>query len=153
MKHGFTLLLKVGILLISIGTLVAMIWFPQTEGRATNLDLISIYKDPFIIYIYIASIPFFIGLFQTFNLLGYLDKNKIFSKAAVKAIRNIKYCALTIIGFLVIAIFYIRLMVHGDDPAGPTMIGFVVIFVSVIIATAASVLQRHLLNSEEKLGS
>lgn len=52
MKKGSTLFLKIVICLIAIGALAGMLWFPQTEGRAANLDLISIYTDPFIIYIY-----------------------------------------------------------------------------------------------------
>jgi hypothetical protein len=136
MKRGSTVFLKVVLVCIAIGVLVGLIRFPQTEGRAAHLDLISIYKDPFIIYIYIASIPFFVGLLQAFKLVGYVDKNKIFSKAAIKAVGNIKYCALAIIGFMVVAILYIRVMAHGDDPAGPTMIGFVAILTSILIATA-----------------
>ena len=147
MKKGSTLFLKVVILLIAISVLAGLIWFPQTEGRATNLDLISIYKDPFIIYGFIASIPFFVALYQAIKLLGYVDKNKIFSQGAVKAVRNIKYCALAIIGFLVVAILYIRVMAQGDDPAGPTMMGFVVIFTSVVIATAVGVFQKLLQNA------
>ena len=77
MKKGSTLFLKVVILLIAISVLAGLIWFPQTEGRATNLDLISIYTDPFIIYGFIASIPFFVALYQAIKLLGYVDKNKV----------------------------------------------------------------------------
>src|SRR3970040_393153 len=69
-KQSSKLFLKVVILLIAIGTLIWMIWFPQLEGRATNLDLISIYKDPLIIYGYIASIPFFVALYYAFKFLG-----------------------------------------------------------------------------------
>lgn len=147
MKKGSTLFLKVVILLIAISVLAGLIWFPQTEGRATNLDLISIYKDPLIIYGFIASIPFFVALYQAINLLGYVDKNKIFSQGAVYAVRNIKYCALAIVGFLVMDILYIRVMAQGDDPAGPTMLGFIVIFISVVIATAASIFQKVLQNA------
>lgn len=147
MKQGSTLFLKIVIVLIFFGVLAGLVWFPQTEGRATGLDVISIYKDPFIVSMYVASIPFFVALFQTFKLLGYVDKNKIFSQAAVKAVRNIKYCALVIIGFLVMALFYIRVMAQGDDPAGPTMMGLVAIFTSVVIATAAGVFQKLLQNA------
>ena len=147
MKKSSTLFLKLVIGLIAVGVLAGMIWFPQTEGRATNLDLISIYTDPFIIYVYVASIPFFVALYQVFKLLGHIDKNKIFSQAAVKTVRNIKYCALAVIGFLVVAIFYIRVMAQGDDPAGPTMVGLVAIFTSVVIATATADFQKLLQNA------
>ena len=69
MKKGSTLFLKFVICLIAIVTLILLIWFPQLEGRAVNLDLISIYADPLIIYAYIGSIPFFVGLYQAFKLL------------------------------------------------------------------------------------
>ena len=38
------------VLISGIATLAAMMRFPQSEGRAANLDLISIYADPLIIY-------------------------------------------------------------------------------------------------------
>lgn len=147
MKRSSTLFLRFVLCMIAIVALVGLIWFPQAEGRATNLDLISIYTDSFIIYGYIASIPFFLALYQAFKLLGYVDKNKIFSQAAIKAVRNIKYCALAISGFLVLAILYIRVMVHGDDPAGPTMLGFIAIFISIVIATATAIFERLLQNA------
>lgn len=147
MKRGSTLFLKIVILLIAIVALAGLIWFPQTEGRAASLDLVSIYTDPFIIYGYIASIPFFVALYQAFKLLGYVDKNKIFSLAAVRAINNIKYCALAISGLLAVAIFCLRVMAQDDDLAGPTMLGFIAVFVSVVIATAAAVFEKLLQNA------
>src|SRR4030065_2484038 len=100
MKKVSTLFLKVVILLIAIGALAGILWFPQTEGRAANLDLINIYADPFIIYIYIASIPFFIGLYQAFKLLNLIDANKAFSQSAVNALKNMKFASLSLIGFI-----------------------------------------------------
>jgi hypothetical protein len=147
MKQGSTLFLKLIICLIAIVVVAWMIVFPQLEGRATNLDLISIYRDPFIIYGYIASIPFFVALFQALKLLGYVEKDAIFSQAAIRAVSIVKYCALATIGFLVVAILYIRVMAQGDDPAGPTMIGLIAIFTSVVIATAVGVFQMLLQNA------
>jgi hypothetical protein len=139
--------LKVVILLIAIGVLAYMLWFPQTEGRATSLDLISIYTDPFIIYIFIASTPFFIGLYQAFKLLNLIDANKAFSQGAVNALRNIKFASLSLISFIAVAEFYIRFVAHGDDPAGPTALGILVSFAVAIIATAAAIFQKLLQNA------
>src|SRR3989344_6035615 len=148
MKWSSTLFLKVVIVLITIVALVGMIRFPQTEGRAANLDLFSIYKDPFIIYLYIASIPFFTALYQAFKRLGLIDANKIFSQASVKAVRNIKYCAIALMGFLLGAISYIFVMskATNDDGAGAIAVGLVTIFASCVIAAAADVFQRLLQN-------
>jgi DUF2975 family protein len=147
MKKGSTLFLKFVICVIAIGALIWLIWFPQLEGRAANLDLISIYKDPLIIYAYIGSIPFFVGLYQAFKLLGYIDGNKVFSQSSVNAMKNIKYCAITFSGFIVLGILYIRLFVRGDDPAGVTALGIFTTFASIVIATAAAVFQRLLQNA------
>ena len=147
LKQGSTLFLRIVISLIGIVTLAGLIWFPQIEGRAANLDLFSIYKDPLIIYGFIASIPFFVALYHGFMLLGYVDKNQVFSQSAVKAIRNIKYCAITLSGFIVLGILYIRLFANGDDPAGPTAVGIFTTFTSIVIATAAAVFERLLQNA------
>lgn len=147
MKRGSTLFLKVVILLIAIGALAGMIRFPQTEGRAANLDLISIYTDPFIIYIYIGSIPFFIGLYQAFKLLNLIDAHRAFSQGAVNTLKNMKFASLSLIGFIALAMLYIRFFAHGDDPAGPTAIGIIVSFVVAVIATASAVFQKLLQNA------
>jgi hypothetical membrane protein len=150
MKRTVTLFLRVVILLIAATSLAGMIRFPQLEGRATNLDLISIYKDPFIIYLYIASIPFFIILYQAFVLLGYIEQNKTFSKLSVRAVRNIKYFATVFIGLIVIGILYVRVFIKGDDPAGPTALGIFTIFVFTIIGVTASVFEKRLQNAINK---
>ncbi len=147
MKKGSTFFLKGVILLIAIGVLAGMLWFPQTEGRATNLDLISIYADPFIIYIYLASIPFFVGLYQAFKLLNLIDTNKAFSQGAVNTLKNMKYASLSLISFIALAMLYIRFAAGGDDPAGPTMLGIIASLAAAIIATAAAVFQKLLQNA------
>ncbi|SRR5260221_812176 len=147
MKRSSTLFLKVVILLIAVGTLIGMLWFPQTEGRAANLDLISIYTDPFIIYIYIASTPFFIGLYQAFKLLNLIGANKAFSQGAINTLKNMKFASLSLIGFIALALFYIRIFAHGDDPAGPTMLGILASFAVAVTGTAAAIFQKLLQNA------
>lgn len=156
MNRGSTLFLKFVLCLIGLVVLAVMLWFPQTEGRAANLDLVSIYRDPFIIYLYIASIPFFTALYQAYKILGYIDKNeqgsstsKIFSQDSVKAVRNIKYCAITFAGFIAVATAYIFVMskATNDDGAGAVAVGIITIFASSVLATATAVLQRLLQNA------
>lgn len=147
MKRSSTLFLKVVLCLIAIVTLAGLIWFPQTEGRAKDLDLLSIYSDPFIVYIYIASTPAFIGLYQAFKLLNLIDARKAFSQGAVNTLRNIKFASLGLIIFIALAMFYIRFFAHGDDPAGPTTLGIIASFTFAVIATAAAVFQKLLQNA------
>ncbi len=147
MKKGPTLFLKFVICLIAIGALAGMLWFPRTEGRATNLDLLSIYADPFIISIYIASIPFFVGLYQAFKLLNFINTNKAFSQGAVNTLKHMKFASLSLIGFIALAEFYIRFFVRGDDQAGPTMLGIAMVLAFGVIATVAGVFQKLFQNA------
>jgi cytochrome bd-type quinol oxidase subunit 2 len=146
MKRGSTLFLKAVILLIGIGALAGMIIFPQLEGKNTNADLFSIYfQDPFLAYAYIASIPFFVALYQAFQLLGYIGQNKVFSLDSVRALRTIKYCAIILSILIVMAALYIRIFhAKEDDPAGFIALCIVTTFISVVIATATAVFERLL---------
>ncbi|HCM76712.1 MAG TPA: DUF2975 domain-containing protein [Anaerolineae bacterium] len=146
MKKGSTLFLKVVICLIAGVAFTWLVWFPQLEGRAADLDLINIYLDPLILYTYIGSIPFFVALYQAIKLLGYVDGNKVFSQASVNAVKNIKYCALAFSGFILLGVLYINLFVRDEDPAGVTSLGIFITFASIILATATAIFQRLLQN-------
>jgi hypothetical protein len=149
-KKVSVIFLQVVIVLIGIGVLVAMLWEPHLEGRNVHATLFEIYfKDPFLAYVYIGSIPFFVGLYQAFKVLRYAEQDKIFSQAAVNALRNIKYCAFITAGAIVGADVYLTIAAQSgnDDPAGAVMLGLVATFASIVIGTAASVFERILQNA------
>ena len=147
MKKNSTVFLQVVILLIGVAALAVMIRFPLTEGRAANLDLFSIYADPFLVYGYFSSIAFFVALYQAFKLLGYIRQNKVFSLNSVRTTRRIKYCAIVLGIFIVIAGLYIRIFHDkNDDPAGFIAICIVATFISIIVATTAAVFETILHN-------
>lgn len=131
-------------MLTGIGALAFLLWEPHIEGRNAHATLFEIYfKDPFLAYAYIASIPFFVALYKAFRVLGYAAQNKLFSPEAVKALRAIKYCALAIIGF-VAAGEVILLLGASDDRAGGVFIGLLITFGSILIAAAAAKFERIL---------
>jgi hypothetical protein len=142
-----TMFLQAVIVLIGIGALALMLWEPHIEGRNAHATLFEIYfKDPFLAYAYLSSIPFFVALYQAFQVLGYIGENKAFSQAAVKALRTIKFCALAIIGFVAVGELFIVLG-NSDDRAGGVFIGILITFGSVVIATAAAMFERILQNA------
>ncbi len=144
MKKGSTVFLRFVIGLLAVGVLVGLVWFPQTEGRAAGLNLFQIYADPLILFVYIGSIPFFVGLYQALKFLHLIDANKAFSQAAVNTIRNMKFASLCQIVFVAGAVLFIRFFAHGDDPAGPTGLGMVAIFATGVIAAGAVIFQKLL---------
>ncbi len=144
-KRSSTVFLQTIIVFVGIAALAALLWEPQTEGVNAHASNSEIYfKDPFLALVYAGSIPFFIALYQTFKVLGYARQNNVFSIAAVKALRTIKYCALAIIGFVVVEEMFIMLATSSDDRAGGVFIGVLITFCSVIIAAAAAVFERIL---------
>jgi hypothetical protein len=148
MKKSSTIILQIVIVLIGIGALYFMLWEPHIEGRNAQATLFEIYfKDPFLACVYIASIPFFVALYQAFTLLGYIGQNKTFSQAAVKAVRTIKYCARTLVGFFVAAEAYLFIARPGDDIAGGVFMGLLMILVFGVIAIASAMFERMLQNA------
>ena len=148
MKRIPTLFLQAVIVLIGLVVLAALIGLPLTEGRATNLDLFSIYADPFILYGYATSIAFFVALYKAFKLLGYIGQNRVFSPDAVGALKSIKYCAIVFSILIVMVGLYIRVAHHkDDDPAGFLAICMVTTFASIVVATAAAIFEKILQNA------
>lgn len=135
------------IVLFGIGALALLLWEPQIEGRNAHATQFEIYfKDPFLAFAYIASIPFFMALYQAFKLLGYAGKNEVFSQTAVKALLTIKYCAISIIGFVAAGEIWI-ILGSSDDRAGGVAMGILLAFTSAVIATAAGLFERILQNA------
>jgi hypothetical protein len=150
MKRSSTIFLQFVIVLIGVGALALLVWEPQIEGRNAHATPFEIYfQDPFLALVYAGSIPFFIALYQAFKVLGYVGHNKVFSPEVVKALRTIKYCAIAIIGFVVIEEIFILLMNNGDNdnPGAPIFLGFLIIFPSIVVATAAAMFERILQNA------
>jgi hypothetical protein len=145
MNRSATIFLQAVIVALGIGALALLLWEPQIEGvnaHATNFEIYL--QDPFLALVYAGSIPFFMALYQAFKVLGYARQNKVFSEAAVKALRTIKYCALAIIGFVVAEEIFIMLNHGNDDPAGGVFIGVLITFGSIVVATAAAMFERVL---------
>jgi hypothetical protein len=150
MKRISILFLQGVIVLIGIVALLIMIRIPMTEGRAQNLDLFSIYADPFILYGYASSIAFFVALYKAFKLLGYIRQNKLFSPDSIKTLRSIKYCAIILSVLIAMAGLYIMIFHHkDDDPAGFLAMCIVVTFITIVVATAVAVLEKVLQNAAD----
>jgi hypothetical protein len=147
MKRSSTIFLQIVIVLIAIAAVALLLWEPRIEGRNAHATLFEIYfKDPFLSFVYIGSIPFFVALYQAFKILGYVGQNTVFSRAAVKALRTIKLCAIAIIGFVVAAEILIMFS-HSDDRAGGVFMGILITFGSIVMAAAAAIFERILRNA------
>ncbi|WP_163538420.1 DUF2975 domain-containing protein [Gracilibacillus sp. YIM 98692] len=144
MKKGTTLFLKITVFLIGLPVLaLSLFGLYFLANNPVNPDYAHILY-PILIGMYISVIPFFVALYQAFKLLSYIDKNQAFSKLSVKALKNIKFCAMIICGLYVVIMPFVYLVAELDDAPGLIIIGMVPAFASMVIAVFAAVLQKLL---------
>ncbi|MBN9654124.1 DUF2975 domain-containing protein [Halobacillus sp. GSS1] len=146
MKRGSTLFLKLAVFLIGLPVLALCIFFvPEfAEYAGVLLSDFPIIEPVVFIYMYLTAIPFYFALYQAFKLLNYIDSNKAFSDLSVKALRVIKFCAVTISVLYVVLMPVIYTVAELDDAPGLIVIAMVIILASAVIAVFAAVLQRLL---------
>ncbi|MBU7005959.1 DUF2975 domain-containing protein [Phosphitispora fastidiosa] len=140
-----TLFLKVVVFLIGIAVLALCIFgLPVLAEFEEWIPELAYLQYPFLTGVYAAAIPFFFALYQTLKLLSYIDKNEAFSELSVKALKNIKYCAITISILYMVEMPVLFLIAQADDAPGLVALGLVIIFASFVIAVFAAVLQKLL---------
>ncbi|KMN43277.1 MULTISPECIES: DUF2975 domain-containing protein [Bacillus] len=146
MKQGSTLFLKTAIFLIGIPVLALCIFLvPKIGNYAAELypDIASI-KYLVLINLYATVIPFYLALYQALKLVSFIDKNNAFSKLSVRALKKIKYCAVTISILYVVGMPLFYLVAERADAPSIIILGMLLIFASMVIAVFAAVLQRLL---------
>jgi drug/metabolite transporter (DMT)-like permease len=147
MKRNVTRFLQIVVVLLGIGVFIFMLWEPHLEGRNVDATLFQIYfNDPFLAYVYMASIAFFVGLYQTFKLIGNIGKGGPHLQLVLKALRTIKYCGLILITFILGAEGYLFLVQRKieEDIAGGVMMGAILILISAIVATTTTIFERKM---------
>ena len=150
MKRSSTIFLQLVVVLIGAVALALLLWEPHLEGRNANATLFQIYfQDPLLALVYIGSIPFFMALYQTFRMLGRIGRNDVFSPEVVKALRIIKYCAIAVIGFVIVEELFILIMSGGDNdnPGAPIFMGLLIVLPSIVVAVVAAMFARILQNA------
>src|SRR3989344_3786016 len=141
MKKSSTLFLKLVISLIGIAVLTLCFLFTSEVIKAGGALFF-----PILIIMYVTAIPFFFALYQTLKLLGYINKNIAFSELSVKALKNIKYCAITISVLYVAGTPFLVSVADKDDAPGAVGFGLIFLLASIVIAIFAAVLQRLVQN-------
>ena len=120
---------------------------PHVEGVNRNAGFFAVYFDPFIAYIYIGSVPFFVAIYQGVKFLGYIGRDEIFSQRSVQALRIIKYCALAVIAFVAGSVIFMIVEGDPDDRPAGVFLRLLITIPSFIVATAAGVFKRILQNA------
>ena len=161
MKRGSTTFLKIVIFLVAIAALgVCFIGLPRMVGQEAAKQRPGTAYLPYLFLVcsYVLSVPFFVGLYQAFKLLNYIDGNKAFSELSAGALRYLKYCALTISALMVAGIAALIALSRGkgEDIAGIVAVGLLITFASSVVAIVAAVFQKRVrkaINIKSEKGS
>ncbi len=144
-----TIFLKLAVFLIGAPVLALCIfvlpWIAK-DAAESGWEL-AYFLYGILIVMYVSAIPFFVALYQAFQLLNYIDKNKAFSELSVRALKIIKFCAITISGLYLASMPFFYLIGEIDDAPGVIVIGMVLTFAPMVVAVFAAVLQKLLKNA------
>jgi len=98
---------------------------------------------------YISAIPFLFGLWQSWKLLGFIDKSIAFSESSTRALNTIKYCAIVIAIIMASALPFFYGFADLDDAPGVMMIGLMFVGAPIAIAVFAALLRKLLRSAIE----
>lgn len=131
-------------MLIGCVVLAVLLFEPHVEGRNANATLVDIYfRDPFLVFVYIGSIPFFVALFRTFKLLGYIvSGDSGFSTHSLRAAQRIRSWARVTLAFVVVGVSI--LIVTGDERPVALFVGLVPTIALLTIVSSAALFERLL---------
>ncbi|MFA5935676.1 MAG: DUF2975 domain-containing protein [Patescibacteria group bacterium] len=151
MKNGSTYLLRFALFLLALGVLALCVFAlpAMWKGGSEEFPMASQAVFLIMIGIYITALPFFFAVWQTFNLLRYIDQNKAFSMLSVKALRNIKYNAIVIAVFYTAFVPLLFPIADADDAPGLIVIGMAIACAPMVVAVFAAVLQKLVQNAIE----
>jgi hypothetical protein len=149
MKKGSTLFLRLVLVFLALVVAALCIFaLPSIwKGGSVEYPLASNSLLLIIIVMYITVVPFFIALWQTVKLLSYIDRDSAFSDMSVRALRNIKNCAIIIAVLYMGCVPFLLPIAEADDAPGLVLIGAVLACAPIVIAVFAAVLQKLLQNA------
>lgn len=146
MKNSSISFLKVAVILLGIPVFAACIFLVPKIANHIGVLYPEMLFLPFLVYIglYITVIPYYYALYQSYNLLNYIENNNAFSDLSVKSLMKIKRCAVMISMIYVLDLPLFYLFAERDDSPGVIIVGLIFIFASLVIAFFAALLQRLL---------
>jgi choline-glycine betaine transporter len=144
MKRGSIIFLKIAVILISLPVIlfgsIGLIYLGTHPANPSYAFLLY----PSAGLLYLSAIPFFITLYESFELLTYIEKGHTFSEQAVQKLKKIQYCAGAISSFYLLMLPFLFGIAEIDDAPGLIILGSVPMFIAMLIAVFAGVLQKIL---------
>lgn len=146
MKRGSTLFLKTAVIFVGVAVLALCIFALPPTWAAVPQEYPSISYALYgvLAVLYLTAVPFIIALYQTLQLLNYIDKNKAFSELSVTALKRITYCAFIVSGVYVLSLPLFYVWAEQDDAPGLIVIAMLFTAAPLVAGVFAAVLRRLL---------
>ena len=149
MERSLKIFLKVAIFIGGPILTLFIFLLPMVITGLSRVISVSAYLQYLgFIGLYGAVTPFLFALYQTIKFIGYTNKNEVLSELSVKALKNIRYCGITISVLYVIAMPLLFLMADGDDAPGIILFALIVILSASVSAIFANVFERKCHSNE-----
>jgi hypothetical protein len=149
-KNGSTLFLRLAILGAALVVVLLSAWAVWDVFRhwADDSPELAFWTYPIILVISASAATFCVAVRQIWKLLNLIDRNKAFTNASVRAMKNVKYCGFIISGLFATWMPLVFRAAENEDAPGMILI-FGAIFVGIpfIIAVFAGVAQRLFQNA------
>lgn len=145
-RRGSTVFLRLSVSTIGLGVLalciflLPLMWihaydeWPQ-HGYAVQAVVAAMY---------LSAIPFYIGIYNGWRVLGAIDKGQAFSLQPVRALRAIAICAAVISLIYLISLPFFYIWADTTDAPGLMVIGLFLTGMPLIISVAVALLGRLL---------
>lgn len=147
MRRRTATILQVLTAFIGIAVLTLLLWEPHVEGRNAHAALTAIYfRDPFLAFVYVGSIPFFFATYQAVRLLGWVgSRETASSERAARAAGVIRECAVLTIGFILVGVAI--LMFVGEERPPAIVLGVLATLPVLLIGASTTAYERALRNA------
>ncbi len=111
----------------------------ETHGQAVWFQVRAI-----IAAFYVGAVPFYITLYQSLKLLGYIDKGEAFSNLSVQALKVIAWCGVAISAIFVASLPFFYLWAQRADAPGLIPMGMILACSAFTVTVFAALMQRLL---------
>lgn len=144
MKRTSTIFLRTAIVFMGLGVFaLCTLLLPVLWGDvAANFPEYSYAAYAVFSAMFVAAVPFFVGLYSAWRLLALIDKGMPFTKESAKTVKTIMYAAASISVIYIVNMPFFYVWGDTKDAPGLIVIGLVLVGAPMVIAVFASLLHR-----------
>lgn len=98
------------------------------------------------VVLYATFIPFYLALYQAYNLIGLLRAQEAFASKAIQVVQGVKKYMVAISTLYVLALPFFFIFAEVDDAPGVVLVGAALVFVPFVVGVAAKAFEALLMD-------